>query len=83
MRWLRRFRRERVLWQHLTPQERVTYERRMATVDSTDSQEAWDALPLWLRVALCGECGWLDAVYEARPELGREIDERINGKERV
>lgn len=82
MRWFRRAKRERVLWQHLTPDERTAYERRMATIGGPDSQAAWDALPLWLRVAMCGECHWLDAVWEANPDLGREIDGRIHGVER-
>lgn len=42
----------------------------------TSVQPAWDALPLWLRVAMCLRCHWIDAVYEAHPPLGRWLVER-------
>lgn len=43
-------------------------------------QDEWDALPLITRVRLCAECGWLDAVWEACPPLGRWLDRRLNGR---
>lgn len=75
-----RRRTERSIEDLLTSEERAAYDRYMASpVRCVESQAAWDAMPLWLRVSLCGECGWLDAVYEACPELGREIDGRLHG----
>jgi hypothetical protein len=35
------------------------------------TRQAWLAMPLWLRVKLCWECGWGDAVTELYPPLGR------------
>lgn len=40
----------------------------------TEVGEAWRAMPRPLRVALCAQAGWLDAVWEAWPRLGRAVD---------
>jgi hypothetical protein len=42
--------------------------------DTPELQARWDAMPLWLRVELCRRCGWLDAVWEICPPLGRVLD---------
>jgi hypothetical protein len=42
-------------------------------------QERWGAMPRALRVRLCWSCGWLDAVWEACPPLGRLLDRMMHG----
>lgn len=42
--------------------------------DSTERQDAWDALPRRRRVLMCARCGWLDAAWEACPPIGRWLD---------
>lgn len=43
------------------------------------TRRTWEALPLWRRVQLCAQCGWLDAVWEVCPPLGRWLDLRLHG----
>lgn len=58
--------------------EEWTDENRERALDL--SQSSWDALPLWLRVALCLRCDWIDAVYEVSPALGERLIERRVGR---
>jgi hypothetical protein len=78
MGWWARRRHQRRMLDAMTPLELVLYARFLA--EPSGSQALWDALPLWIRVALCAECGWLDAVWEVDPELGRTLDERLLGR---
>lgn len=50
--------------------------------DTTGEQDDWDAMPLWMRAALCAECGWLDAVWEISPGVGERIDARRMARKR-
>jgi hypothetical protein len=45
-------------------------------------QTEWDAMPLALRVRLCAQCHWIDAVYEVFPPLGRVLSRMKTGRSR-